>query len=134
MLRCDAQSPTGPGQRTRSRTDESDGSTGPRALCCSNCGAVITRESARVEIAGDHAHTFVNPAGLVFEIGCFRSAPGCEGVGARENFFSWFPGYAWRIELCRGCGSHLGWSYGDRPDFYGLVLTRLVAGDGDHAN
>ena len=89
---------------------------------------MITSDRARFEIAGAHTHTFVNPAGLVFEIGSFRHAPGCVGVGPQEHFFSWFPGYAWRVQLCRGCGAHLGWSYGARPDFYGLVLERLDDG------
>lgn len=129
--RFDSRIPGSPGSRTRARSRATDGKQGRRRLRCRACGLPITSDRARVEIAGAHAHTFVNPAGLVFEIGCFRTAPGCVGVGPAEAFFSWFPGYAWRVQLCRGCGAHLGWSYGARPDFYGLVLDRLADGDDD---
>ncbi len=98
---------------------------------CARCAQVITHEHARIEVSGEHRHTFVNPHGLVFEIGCFDRAPGCAGVGPAEAFFSWFPGYAWRVVICRGCQAHLGWSYGERPDFVGLILDRLCEGDDD---
>lgn len=44
--------------------------------------------------------------------------------------WTWFPGRAWRIALCRGCGVHLGWSFEKEamPPFFGLVKDRLVAG------
>ncbi len=124
--RCESGSPGIPGARHATRDDDapSEGGRG-RVLRCGACSQAITRDDLRVEIADAHQHTFVNPHGLVFEIGCFARAPGCVGVGPAEAFFSWFPGYAWRVVVCRGCGAHLGWSYGERPGFYGLVLDRL---------
>ncbi|MCH9686457.1 MAG: hypothetical protein K0V04_33800 [Deltaproteobacteria bacterium] len=124
--RCDAGRPnpgrpgTSTGRHRSSSEDRSD------RLRCRACGEAITESDARTEIAGSHAHTFVNPAGLVFEIGCFARAPGCVGVGEPQPFFSWFPGYAWRVAACGGCRAHLGWSYGDGPQFHGLILDRLV--------
>ncbi|MCA9649584.1 MAG: hypothetical protein H6712_25815 [Myxococcales bacterium] len=129
--RCDSRLPAGPVGRTRARGRSETGELGRRRLRCRECAAVISSERARIEVAGAHAHTFVNPAGFVFEIGCFRSAPGCVGAGPSEAFFSWFPGYAWRVQLCRGCGAQLGWSYGARPDFFGLVLDRLREDEDD---
>jgi hypothetical protein len=100
---------------TREREDE--------VLRCRACEAEITREDERIEMSGAHAHTFVNPHGHVFEIGCFARAPGCAVLGPGSAFFSWFPGYAWRIAVCSQCRTHLGWSFGD---FWGLILPRLA--------
>lgn len=122
-----------PGSGTTARARSTRSGDRGRALCCAACGAVITWEGARTEVGGAHRHTFVNPHGLVFEIGCFRHAPGCAGVGPAEAFFSWFPGYAWRVAVCRACQAHLGWSYGERPDFHGLVLDRLREARADPA-
>lgn len=80
---------------------------------------------------GAHRHTLCNPHGLVFEIGCFTEAPGCATVGGASEFFSWFPGYAWRIAVCRGCTAHLGWAYGSGPAFWGLISDRLVEPEDD---
>jgi hypothetical protein len=85
----------------------------------------VVEAVASTEVSGSHRHTFCNPAGLVFEVGCFAEAPGCVAIGEASEFFSWFPGYAWRVGICRGCTAHLGWSYGEGPDFWGLVLDRL---------
>lgn len=68
---------------------------------------------------------FVNPHGHVFEVGCFATAH-VRSIGPASHFFSWFPGYAWRVALCPGCGAHLGWAYGDDAGFFGLILPRLV--------
>ena len=99
-----------------------------RAIVCDACEREITDERARTEMSGAHRHTFVNPHGIVFEIGVFSEARGVAGVGDRSEFFSWFPGYAWRTVVCRGCGVHLGWSFGE-GDFFGLILDRLRAED-----
>ena len=95
-------------------------------LRCRACDAEIADEDDRIEMSGAHAHTFVNPHGHVFEVGCFARAPGCAPLGPASAFFSWFPGYAWRVVVCAQCRTHLGWSFGEAPDFFGLVLPRLV--------
>jgi hypothetical protein len=101
-----------------------------RRLLCVACGNPVTTTLSRTEVSGQHHHVFCNPAGLVFEIGCFREAPGAAAAGPPENFFSWFPGYAWRVAICRNCLAHLGWAYGE-DDFWGLILDRLVEEDED---
>jgi hypothetical protein len=106
--------------------DESldDGSGGSR-IVCKACGALVTHGRSRMEVGGRHVHVFFNPHGLVFEVGCFSRAR-CGLVGARTNDFTWFPGHGWRIAMCNGCGSHLGWHFaGDSSGFYGLVLDSL---------
>jgi hypothetical protein len=104
--------------RERARTE--------RILRCAHCSHVVAPIAARVEMNGAHRHTFCNPAGHVFDLGCFTEAPGCTAIGEASEFFSWFPGYAWRVGVCRGCTAHLGWAYGGRPDFWGLIVDRLL--------
>lgn len=99
--------------------------TGHR-LRCRLCGAVITSDGHRIEIAGRHVHRRVNPAGFEFEFGCFDAAAGAAVVGPSTAEFSWFPGYAWSYSVCRACGAHLGWFFeGGDPAFHGLILNRL---------
>jgi hypothetical protein len=96
-------------------------------LLCAQCRLEITSDEARIEVAGQHEHTCANPHGFAFHIGCFASAPGCAGVGRAETYWSWFPGYSWRLVLCRGCHAHLGWLFAaGGARFYGLILDRLV--------
>jgi hypothetical protein len=88
---------------------------------------MITTSAARIEMSGSHDHRFVNPHGFQFHIGCFVDAPGCAPVGPESSYWSWFPGYAWRIEACRACGAHLGWLFrGADGLFHGLILDRLA--------
>jgi len=97
-----------------------------RGLRCAACEAELTTDDERIEMSGAHAHTFVNPHGHVFEVGCFARVPGCVAVGPASAFFSWFPGYTWRVVVCGSCQAHLGWSFGETPDFFALVLNRLA--------
>lgn len=104
------------------------GKTVPRrSLVCAGCGAGITDPAAAIRIGDAHHHVFTNPAGMVFEIGCFREAPGCRCAGTPTLEWTWFAGRAWRYAHCRACGVHLGWHYrGDGDDFFGLILLRLT--------
>ncbi|WP_144004993.1 cereblon family protein [Solidesulfovibrio fructosivorans] len=103
---------------------------GDRPLCCIACRAVVTSENRRITVDGDHRHTFANPYGHIFEIGCFAAAPGCLGAGAVTSDFSWFPGTRWQMALCAVCRLHLGWRYVPVSGgfFFGLILNRLVSG------
>ncbi len=100
-------------------------------LICASCGERITSIRERLEMNGTHAHTFTNPHGFTFDIGCFRNAPGCKPFGEATEEWTWFQGYAWRVAVCGGCGAHLGWGYEPAPTdpdargFFGLILDRL---------
>jgi hypothetical protein len=88
---------------------------------------VVTSRDTAIEVDGGHVHVRRNPAGFVFQIGCFRYAPGCAAEGPSSEEWSWFPGYTWQVGLCTGCGAHLGWVFVLAPArFYGLILERLV--------
>lgn len=100
---------------------------GERAIRCAACGARVTHERERLEMNGAHEHEFMNPAAIRFVVQCFAKAPGCAGEGERSGVWSWFPGFAWQIEICRGCGTHLGWSFHGARTFYGLISDRLAA-------
>ena len=93
---------------------------------CVVCGHRITDEDHRIEMAGAHEHTFVNPGGYVHHIGCFDAAPGCVHLGATESAFSWFPGWSWQIAACARCRAHVGWIYRNSGEqFHGLIVAAL---------
>ena len=103
------------------------------AIRCAACGRHVTESEARIEMAGSHVHTCMNPGGYVYRIGCFSAACGCVGVGQWSGVHSWFAGYCWQITCCAGCSMHLGWAFEpEQPGtshaarFYGLILERLI--------
>jgi len=97
-------------------------------IICRSCGNGIASSEHRIELFGTHHHTFANPAGIVYQVGCFSSAPGCVALGRLTLEFTWFPGYAWCFALCAACRTHLGWHYRSetREAFFGLIMNRLV--------
>lgn len=119
----------GAAEKARERAEE--GGEGGRRLVCVRCGYSITTEDARIEKNGLHEHSQVNPHGFVWRFGCFAAAPGCAPSSGPSTEFSWFPGYAWQIESCRGCYLHLGWRFLGEDTFHGLILDRLVEADDD---
>ena len=99
-----------------------------RGVYCRRCRYRIAEEESRIQVNGSHTHTFFNPAGILFELACFREAAGCSLEGAASQQFSWFAGYFWRIALCRQCTTHLGWRFeGQGTTFFSLILTNLTA-------
>ncbi len=109
-------------------TDDQDDAADERhrALLCSACRTPITSAGERHEKQNKHLHTFFNPAGIVYEIGCFRKAPGCLVYGRPSTEFSWFSGYCWQIVYCRRCGQHLGWKFSGVDEFFGLIVKKLT--------
>lgn len=97
-------------------------------ILCAECSQAITGDSERIEINGAHEHTFVNPSGIIFQIGCFARVSGTNISGEVTEQWSWFKGYGWRIVCCGRCSTHLGWVYmsGGEIRFFGLILSRLL--------
>jgi hypothetical protein len=97
-------------------------------IVCRQCLHGITSTAARMVVNGAHAHTFANPEGIVFEIGCYRHAWGCVHVGPASPQFTWFAGYVWRIAVCANCHVHLGWRFSAAKGhfFHGLITSRLI--------
>jgi hypothetical protein len=96
-------------------------------LLCAACRAFVTESSARLEVNSAHSHAFVNAVGVIYRIGCFASAPGTRPLGEESTHWTWFPGFAWQVAICRTCSEHLGWGFRSvDSQFFGLILERLV--------
>ena len=97
-------------------------------ILCRQCRQAITRPDDRISIQGSHRHTFANPHGIVFDIGCFENVKGCGYAGAASDEFTWFAGYSWRVCYCVMCLTHLGWIFSARGGhiFHGLILDKLI--------
>jgi hypothetical protein len=98
---------------------------------CAACGARLAPAEARIDVNGAHEHSFMNPSGLRFVVVCFGVAPGCNPLGEPSAVWTWFPGHSWQVALCKGCGTHVGWSFqaaGASVDasFHGLILDRIA--------
>ena len=109
-----------------SQSAEPDGEEWP--LYCSECRTVVTHSEEAISRGGAHRHTFTNPAGQIYVVGCFARAVGGVPIGEYTRDFSWFKDYAWCYVLCRGCAGHLGWHFSSTggTDFFGLRLDRLT--------
>jgi hypothetical protein len=99
-----------------------------RWIVCRQCRQRLTRPGERLEINGSHSHTFANPSGVVFEIGCFRLVSNVRFIGPPSYEFPWFSGYSWQIVICGACQTHLGWHFQSQGpgQFFGLILERLL--------
>ncbi|MCP4602889.1 MAG: hypothetical protein GY847_20630 [Proteobacteria bacterium] len=114
---------------TTTRKDRNDEQKGSR-LFCAICGHPITGKDQCIDINGSHEHTFANPGGHIYHIGCFRNALGCITMRDESTDFTWFSGYTWSVTGCSLCGAHMGWHFRSGSDtFFGLVLDTLVEKD-----
>jgi hypothetical protein len=101
-------------------------SSDPGTLRCAACGLAITRRDERLEILGLHEHVADNPHGHRYRVRCFASATNLETTTNPSSEWSWFPGYRWSVQVCRGCEAHLGWRFDREGDgFYGLISDSL---------
>ena len=99
-----------------------------KLILCRRCGHAVTHPDEQTAKEGAYRHTFANPHGIVYDIGCFRTADGCGTTGPTTGEFTWFKGYRWKVAVCLACLVHMGWLFvsesGDR--FHGLILDRLI--------
>ena len=54
-----------------------------------------------------------------------------EPAGEATLAHTWFPGHAWSIGVCAGCGTHLGWAFGPGATgdaFHGAFAAGLAQG------
>ena len=124
------KTPTAPRKEddTAPESDDQAEAEEERLVLCRECLFPVTREEEQNEWGGSRQHTFANPSGIVFTIGCFNAAEGCAPVGPASEEFTWFPGFAWRVGVCRGCLAHLGWYFeaSSGAAFWGLILDHLI--------
>jgi hypothetical protein len=104
-----------------------------RWLHCRSCGTAIAPFAAILP-EGEVPLVFANPHGMVFELVLLSAAQSLRLIGSMTDEFTWFQGYAWRVALCGGCGTHLGWRFeaiqgASPPVFFGLLRPELVQRD-----
>lgn len=127
FLREESQRDVGSPVTTSKSEDEGAlGEDDRRIVVCRTCRSLVTSSSFAIVVDGQHQHTFFNPAGMAFEIGCWSNAEGCDAFGQPTSEFTWFAGFDWSYAVCRGCGGLLGWFYsGSGSGFWGLITNRL---------
>jgi hypothetical protein len=121
--------PREPGRRISSAPHDQPEELTAGAIVCRHCCHIITFSTEHRIINGAHLHTFANPEGILFEIGCYHDAQGCGYIGPASSEFTWFSGYVWRIAVCGYCHVHLGWRFSgvDGHFFHGLITSRLIS-------
>ncbi len=113
--------------RLEPSTESDDETERENFYICRACGNVIASPAEKLEIDGKFSHTFVNPAGIIYNIVCFSDARGCIIFGDPITDFTWFPGFGWSYALCSNCQAHLGWYYSSEgKGFYGLILDNII--------
>jgi cereblon len=101
------------------------------ALRCAVCQAPLACTQHKLTMTEQEQDTmFVNPFGATHGLTCVSKIFSHRLLyqGPPSTTFSWFPGYAWTMFLCKGCGVHLGWRFTRTPDlkqgpdvFWGLA-------------
>ena len=118
-----------PGASVRIRTEKKFGIDEERFILCKNCGNPVTTAKSIISVDGRHIHSFTNPSGIFFEIGCFSSAEGCIVMGDSTLEHTWFSEFGWSFSHCSDCLIHLGWFYErGEESFFGFILD-LIADD-----
>ncbi|XP_059620840.1 protein cereblon-like isoform X2 [Phlebotomus argentipes] len=79
-----------------------------------------------------------NPIGIRYRIVLLRHA-NCAQIDSWNNYYSWFPGYSWKLCLCSKCGTLLGWMYEPidtaletqseptKDGFYAIILPNVIS-------
>jgi hypothetical protein len=115
-------------RRENADTNLAENARQEKRLFCTACRHPVTHQDERIVVQGGHEHTFTNPHGVVYHIGCFREAAGCAPLGDATTEYTWFKGYAWRIARCAHCRAHLGWLFQAEGEyFHGLITSRLAS-------
>ena len=91
--------PEGRGGQRVDTEDEADKKE-EKAVRCAQCGHGITSPRERIDVQGMHQHAFCNPYGIIFEIGCFRAAPGCGYAGPATKSSAGFRDTAGGLPVC----------------------------------
>ena len=88
------------------------GETGQRhlRLCCARCGLELAHPAETIAIEDAVDHRCTNPAGITYDIRCYRAAR-LPTLDPPRSEHSWFAGYAWQIGDCPQCATHLGWRF-----------------------
>ena len=122
-----------PSSHIEIKTEKKFGLGEDHFIVCRNCGNRITTPERIISVNGEHTHTFTNPEGFTYDIGCFSVAEGCDVYGEPTREHTWFHGFTWRFCVCSGCLMHLGWNYErEGESFFGLILDLLADTSATH--
>lgn len=99
---------------------------------CLGCEIVIGKQSDVFAMSIEGAQTtYVNAEGYHHDTFTLLKAENIVAISSPSTHFSWFPGYAWSIAICRQCQKHLGWQFiATKPrlqpaKFWGLTRQAL---------
>ena len=108
-------------------TEEEEKTEKEKLIICRTCKNIITSPDESISIDGSHTHTFMNPAGILYHIGCFAHARGCALYGPSSSEYSWFTGYIWTVAICSVCSTHMGWKFTSGGSvFFGLIMDNIA--------
>jgi hypothetical protein len=130
MLKSSGSSPD---SGTTIKTEKKFGLKEDHIIICRECGNPVTSPDRIISVNDKHKHTFINPAGITYQIGCFSSAGGCIVYGEPVLEHTWFSGFAWNYCICSNCRVHLGWHFQNNDErFFGLILNLLADAAANH--
>lgn len=115
-----------PSRQRRPSLDRTERSAKRRSVRCAACAHVVAFAEDRTSVGDGGLHTFVNPAGEVFELMVFERADGAAAVGHPTLEYTWFPEHAWTFARCRGCAAQLGWRFVGPTTFWGLIVGAIL--------
>jgi len=121
------RSPSDPSSHIKIKAEKKFGLGEDHFIVCRNCGNRITTPERILTVNGEHMHSFTNPEGYTYDIGCFSAAEGCYVYGEPALEYTWFNGFKWSFSVCSTCLIHLGWHYERGEErFFGLILDLLA--------
>ncbi|XP_031843037.1 E3 ubiquitin ligase component cereblon [Nomia melanderi] len=84
-----------------------------KLFACNNCNALIGRQSNMLPMSTEGPlGIYCNRAGFIHDIVTLYSAQGLIlSHHPPSTEYTWFPGYAWTIAMCKNCNSHMGWKF-----------------------
>ncbi|EFN75562.1 protein cereblon [Harpegnathos saltator] len=80
---------------------------------CVQCETLIGRQSHMFPMNREGPQgTYVNPEGVIHETITFYHVQGVAlSSSSPSTNYSWFPGYAWTVAICKRCSQHVGWKF-----------------------
>lgn len=98
-----------------------------RSIHCATCATRLTHAKCAIVVNAAHEHSVINPQGCLYRIRCFNSVENVSPAGEPSQEFTWFPGYAWTVLLCRQCSQHVGWQFdAANARFFVLIVAQIV--------
>jgi len=101
-------------------------------LSCDKCSTIVADKNDLFSLSKrGPMDAYVNPQGHVHETVTFYKAQNISLHGRSSTEYSWFPGYAWTVAICKRCRNHLGWKFkASKKDlvprkFWGLTRASL---------